>query len=63
MKRRFRTRNAWQVYRWPLILAFVSVIGLAAALIGNGWLDLLSWLALGATLVVVIWAWFGQSSM
>lgn len=55
-----RPRGAWRIFRWPLVLALVSIIGLTAALIGDGWLDLVSWLALGLTLVVMVIAWWGR---
>ena len=35
-------RTLWQVFRAPLLLAVLSMIGLVAALIGDGLLDLLS---------------------
>lgn len=53
-----RGRNAWQIFHWPLVLALVSVIGLTAALIGDGGYDIVSWLALGSTLAVIAWAWW-----
>ncbi len=54
-------RGIWRIFRWPLIMALASAVGLVAALVGDGWLDLLSWLALGLTLVVMIMAWYGWS--
>lgn len=46
-------------WRWPTLLAILTVIGLAAALFGEGGpLWLLSWLALGAPLAVAArYAW------
>ena len=59
MKSRFgRGLSAWQIFRWPLVLALLCVIGLTAALVGNEGYDLVSWLALGSMLVVIAWAWW-----
>lgn len=35
------------IFRMPLWIALLSGVGLIAALVGDGWLDALSWLALG----------------
>lgn len=52
-------RNGWQIFRWPLLLAAITAVGLGAALVGDGWLDALSWLALGAIVAVMAIAWCG----
>ena len=39
----------------PLLLAFLSVGGLVAGLLGDGIWDMLSWLALGVLLATVGW--------
>ncbi len=52
-----RGRNLWMVFRWPAMLAVVTGVGLASALLGNGFADVLSWLLLGSLLVVVSIAW------
>ena len=54
-------RMLWQVFRAPLLLALLSVVGLVAALVGDGLLDLLSWLTLGSTLLVITWYWSRRS--
>ncbi|UJJ30615.1 hypothetical protein [Halopseudomonas maritima] len=57
-----RTRKTlWQIFRAPLLLALLSIIGLVAALIGDGLLDVLSWLTLGSTLAVIAWYWSRRS--
>ena len=56
MSRR-QAQGNWRIFRWPLLIAAASGIGLTAALIGNGWYDLLSWTMLGSALLVMIMAW------
>ena len=50
------TRNtAWQIWKWPLILNLLALVGLFAALVSDGWGDPISWLTLGIpTLVAVL---------
>ena len=40
----------------PVVIALASIIGLLSALIGDGAFDVVSWIALGAVIGVVIWA-------
>ncbi|WP_300973786.1 hypothetical protein [Sphingomonas sp. LHG3406-1] len=40
----------------PALLALLSLAGLVVALTGEGWRDLVSWAALSAPLIAVIWA-------
>ncbi|MED5606265.1 hypothetical protein VV867_01000 [Pseudomonas sp. JH-2] len=47
-------RNLWMVFRWPLALAVLSLVGLVSALVGDGPWDALSWFALGVPLVVIL---------
>ncbi|SDI11295.1 hypothetical protein SAMN05216189_1002145 [Pseudomonas delhiensis] len=47
-------RNLWRVFRWPLALAVLSLVGLVSALVGDGPWDALSWVALGIPLVVIL---------
>jgi hypothetical protein len=35
------------VWRWPIVTAIFSVVGLLAALFFDGWGDVLSWIGLG----------------
>ena len=63
MKARQGRRNSgWQIFRWPLLMALANAVGLVAALVGNGLYDLLSWMTLGLTLVVIVAAWRGWSA-
>ena len=40
----------------PALIAVVSLIGLVAALTGDGWRDMLSWVSLGLPVAAVAWA-------
>ncbi len=51
--RRNATLSLWQIFRWPLLLGLVSIAGLAAALMGNGAWDVISWLCLGSLIVLL----------
>jgi hypothetical protein len=44
-----------KVYGTPLLLAVVTLIGLLAALIGDGFWDTLSWFCLGTPGIVIAW--------
>ncbi|SNS83970.1 MULTISPECIES: hypothetical protein [Pseudomonas] len=48
-------RGLWMIFRWPLLLAVLSLFGLVSALIGDEGYDLFSWLSLGVPLVVTAW--------
>jgi hypothetical protein len=46
------------VWRWPIVLAVVTALGLLSALLGDAAWDALSWFALGTPVVVAAWfAW------
>jgi hypothetical protein len=38
-----------------MLLALASIVGLASALFGDDAWDVLSWLALGAPLAIILW--------
>lgn len=42
----------WRIFRMPLVLALLTIVGLVAALVGDGLADGLSWLALGSVVAV-----------
>ena len=46
-------RSTWAL---PLLIALASLIGLIAALTGDGWRDVMSWLALGLPVAATYWA-------
>ena len=44
------------IFAVPLLIAVLSIVGLVAALTGDGWRDMLSWVALTAPVAAVAWA-------
>ena len=48
------SRDYWRIFRPPLALALLSIFGLLAALLGDGFADLLSWCALGVVVAVAL---------
>lgn len=57
-------RGLWMIFRWPVVLAVVSLFGLLSALIGDGVFDVLSWLGLGVPLGLlgVVWLRLGRAN-
>lgn len=53
MNRAARSDSLWRIFRWPLLLGAVSVLGLIGALVGDEAWDALSWLCLGSLPVLV----------
>jgi hypothetical protein len=51
-----RHRTLGQIFAAPIAIGVLSVVGLVAALIGDGWWDALSWLSL--TLPVLSYFYF-----
>lgn len=54
---RNRHRTISEIFVWPLVVGVLSLIGLVAALIGDGLWDAVSWATLLPPVAVVIWAW------
>ena len=50
-------RGLWMIFRWPLLLALLSFLGLFSALIGDDYHDVLSWFSLGVPLLLVGVVW------
>lgn len=51
------------VFGRPMILALVSMAGLIAALVGDGLLDVVSWIALGYIVAVTVWyVWIAKET-
>lgn len=44
------------IFAAPLLLALLSIVGLVAALTGDGWRDALSWAALASPIAAIVWA-------
>jgi len=49
-----KLRQIWQA---PTIVAAVTLVGLVAALVGDGWKDAVSWVALTVPLALIAWKW------
>ena len=49
--------NLRQVWQAPAIVAAITSIGLVAALVGDGWKDAVSWVALSVPLALIAWKW------
>ncbi|MDC7787405.1 hypothetical protein PQJ75_17475 [Rhodoplanes sp. TEM] len=50
-----RRDSAARIWAWPIALAVLSSAGLLAALVGDGLLDIVSWLTLGVPVAVTAW--------
>jgi hypothetical protein len=50
------------IFAVPALLALLSLVGLIAALTGDGWRDLASWVALGIPVAVIGWAYRNRTS-
>ncbi len=55
-KRQAQPRSLWRIFAAPFWIALTSSIGLVAALVGDGPLDIVSWVCLA--LPVAASAWF-----
>lgn len=45
------------VFRWPVVIAVISTIGLLSALIGDGVMDAVSWALLSVPVAVGFYNW------
>lgn len=48
--------SLWQMFRIPVVVAALSLFGLVAALLDDGAWDWIGAAALGASVVVTVWA-------
>ena len=48
--------NLMRTFGAPLAIAVVSLIGLVAALAGDGLADVVSWVGLSVPVAVIVWA-------
>ncbi len=56
MTRRSKPQSLGAIFAAPLVIAVFSLVGLVAALLDDGVYDLLSWLALGVPVAVILWS-------
>lgn len=49
-------KTPWRIFATPTLIALLSLVGLLAALLGNGVFDWVSWVGLAAPVVIVGWA-------
>lgn len=50
-----RARGAAAIFALPLLIALASMVGLIAALLGDGAYDLASWITLGLPVAAFAW--------
>lgn len=46
------------LWRWPIVLGWLTASGLVSALLSDHWGDWWSWLSLGLPVVVMLWYGF-----
>lgn len=49
--------NLRQMWQTPAIVALITLVGLVAALVGDGWPDAVSWGALAVPVWLIAWKW------
>lgn len=59
MSRRQAGLSSWEIWRAPLLMAMLSVVGLLAALLADGLADWVSWASLLVLVLVCCRGWFG----
>lgn len=47
--------STWQVFRWPLVIGVITLAGLVAGLVSDGWGDALAGFGLLLPSVVAMW--------
>ena len=57
-RQRTAERSLWRVFHLPIWIGFASLIGLVAALVGDGWYDIVGWLGLSVPVVASLWSQF-----
>lgn len=45
----------WDLWRWPIVLAVLTTIGLGAGLVSDGVGDWIAWIGLGLPVLVSLW--------
>lgn len=56
MKPQSTWRPLVRTFAAPTVIAIASLIGLIAALLGDGGFDITSWVALGIPVAAIVWA-------
>lgn len=51
------TLSTWFIFRWPIVINSICLVGLISALIGNGWLDIMSWVFLSTSITLMLFAY------
>ncbi|AFT69324.1 Putative membrane protein [Alloalcanivorax dieselolei B5] len=51
-----RHNTPTRIFAVPVLIAVISLIGLVAALLGDGVLDVMSWVGLAMPVVMIGWA-------
>ncbi len=46
-------RSTWAI---PIALGLLTIVGLVVALTGDGWRDMVAWIALGAPVIATVFA-------
>lgn len=46
-------RSLQEIFRIPIVLALLSILGLVSALVGDGVFDWFSWVALGVPVAII----------
>jgi hypothetical protein len=50
--------STWQIFRWPLAIAVLTLTGLVAGLVSDGWGD--AWAAAGLFVPATLAVWFAR---
>lgn len=55
-----RTKNLKQIFKWPIVLGILTLLGLVMALLEDGALERLSLFALSIPIIVIIYFYYFQ---
>ncbi|MCH8542146.1 MAG: hypothetical protein LAT61_01125 [Alcanivorax sp.] len=50
-------KSAWQIFAVPMVIAAASLVGLVAALLGEGWMNVVGWVGLAVPVGLAALAW------
>lgn len=56
------TKGLGEIFFLPILIGVLSMIGLIAALVGDGVWDAVSWASLGIPVIVTVWMIWGPRS-